>query len=213
MTSVSATPRPRGLYAVTDQRSGAGLIESVRTALQGGAALVQYRDKSNDHPRRYHDARALLECCRESGVPLIINDDVALCGEVGADGVHLGRDDLAPEIARKALGESALIGLSCYDRLPDAARAATANYLAFGAVFPSSTKPQTPQASLALVREARARFPRHAICAIGGITPQNAAEVVAAGADLIAVVSALFGAADIESVARTMSDLFRPEAQ
>lgn len=209
-------PGPRlpqqGLYAITDGRQGGALTAAVAAALKGGAALIQYRDKTTEHSRRYHEAHELLQLCRDHGAPLIINDDVGLCGEIGADGVHLGRADITPAAARTALGPQAIIGLSCYNALPGAtgaAQVASADYLAFGAFYPSPTKPQALRAELSLLQKARAAYPQQRFSAIGGITAANAAPLITAGADYLAVISGVFSADDITQAARTIAALFQ----
>lgn len=197
----------RGLYAITDGPRD-DLPGVVAQALAGGARLLQYRDKSVDATRRHAEALALKELCHRCGVPLIINDDVALAHAVGADGVHLGQadDDLAS--ARAMLGEHAIIGVSCYDSLRRAQSAvrAGASYIAFGAFFPSTTKPLAPRAPIDLLRQSAAfGVPR---VAIGGITPDNGASLVEAGADYLAVVSAVFAAADVRAAAQRFADLY-----
>jgi len=209
-------PRPlRGLYAITPERPGPGLtlIAQVEQALQGGARLVQYRDKGHDGARRLREARALLQLCRGYRVPLIINDDLELAATVAADGVHLGRDDPDPLQARRRLGPQALIGVSCYDRLELAqrAQAAGADYVAFGRFFPSTSKPQAVPADPGLLRRARALL-HLPLVAIGGITPENGGPLVAAGADLLAVIEALFGRGDIRAAAQSFAALLTPEA-
>lgn len=199
----------RGLYAITDTRLLAGrLLPAVEAALQGGAAIVQYRDKSDDHWRREAEARALLELCHRYDRPLLINDDVALALTIGADGVHLGRGDGALFLARQQLGPNAIIGATCHDSLLFAAEAAAqgASYLAFGAIYPSTTKPGVPGATLAILTAAR-RFGLP-IVAIGGISADNAAPVIAAGVDCVAVISDLWNATDITARARAFSRLF-----
>lgn len=198
-------PELRGLYAITDARltAGPGLTVSVTAALRGGARWIQYRDKGDDEPRRLAEARALANLCHAHGSALIVNDDVGLAAASGADGVHLGRDDADPGAARARLGPHAVIGVSCYDRLELAERAVErgADYVAFGSVFPSPTKPQAVRAGLDLLHEARARLTLP-ICAIGGIDAGNAKEVAATGADLLAVISGVFAAADPQAAAR-----------
>lgn len=195
----------RGLYAITDGRQGVALISAVAAALRGGVAMVQYRDKTTDHARRYREARQLLTLCRAHRVPLIINDDVALCGEVAADGVHLGGDDLSPAVARASLGDDAIIGLSCYDTQPVLAHAADADYWAFGAVYPSATKPHARRSSLAWLSTMRQQFPERSLAAIGGIDSGRIREVAQTGIDLIAMVQGIFAADDIEQATRTMA--------
>jgi len=154
--------------------------------------LIQYRDKSTDGQRRRYEASALRDLCSQYDAALIINDDVALACAVGADGVHLGRNDAEPALARHALGEQAIIGVSCYASLERAhwAQAQGADYVAFGSFHPSPTKPQAAQATLALLRRARAEL-RLPLVAIGGILPEHVPALIAAGADLVAVISGL----------------------
>lgn len=200
----------RGLYAVTDSTLLVGrLLPAVAAALEGGAAVVQYRDKSGDAARRRAEAEALLALCRQHGRPLVINDDVALALAIGADGVHLGRSDGALAAARAALGPSAIIGATCHDSLAFAAEAAAAgaSYLAFGAMYISATKPGATLAQLATLRAARVHgLP---VVAIGGISADNAAPVIAAGADCVAVVSDLWQAPDIAARAAAFVRLFQ----
>lgn len=197
----------RGLYAITDGPR-ADLLDTAAAALDGGAVLLQYRDKTADARRRLQDARALQGLCAARGVPLIVNDDVELAAVVGAAGVHLGEDDSDVAAARMRLGENAIIGVSCYDSLARARQlaAAGADYLAFGAFFPSTTKPDARHATPALLREART-FGRPLV-AIGGITPDNGGPLIEAGADYLAVIAAVFGAADVRAAARRFADLF-----
>ena len=204
-------PSCRGLYAITDALliPDDRLTEAVEQAILGGARLIQYRDKSHDDARRLTQARALNELCQHHAVPLIINDDVELAAQVGAAGVHVGKDDSAFAIARARLGGNALIGVSCYDRLDLALEAvlAGADYVAFGAFFPSPTKPTEIRASVALLRKARAAL-NVPIVAIGGITPDNAPLLLDVGADALAVVSGVFGQPDIQAAARRYANLF-----
>jgi thiamine-phosphate pyrophosphorylase len=202
--------RLRGLYAITDGAKLPALVAAVESAIRGGAQLVQYRDKSADRHRRLDEGNALLELCHGHGVLLIINDDVVLATEVGADGVHLGRDDGRIEDARVRLGPRAVIGVSCYDSLERAVQAAHdgADYVAFGSFFGSVNKPTAVRAPLTLLVEARRRLDIP-LCAIGGITPQNGAELVAAGADMLAAISGVFATADVELSAKAYSELFK----
>jgi len=206
--------RLHGLYVITDTTAqrGPDLVDVVRQGIEGGARVVQYRDKSGDAELRFSEAQALRSLTAELGVVLLINDDVALAQRVAADGVHLGRDDQALLAAREALGSEAIIGASCYNRIDLAERAIaqSADYCAFGAVFPSSTKPEAAAASLALLNEARARLPVP-ICAIGGINADNAASVIAAGADMLAVISAVFAARDIQAAANRIARQFEED--
>ena len=201
-----------GLYAITpDTGDSRALIERVRIAMRAGAprgwAALQYRNKHAGATQRETEARALVALCREYGVPLIVNDDVDVALAVGADGVHLGRSDGDLAVARARIG-TRLLGASCYDSLDSARRAvvAGADYVAFGSVFPSPTKPDAVRAPLTLFGQARALGVP--LVAIGGITLENAADVIRAGADCIAVISALFDAPDIGDRARAFTDLF-----
>lgn len=203
----------RGLCAVTvDDPLLPRLSALVKAALDGGAPFVQYRNKTASRPLRRAQAAEMLRICRAAGAKLIVNDDVWLALEIGADGVHLGRDD-APggslAAAREALGPQRILGASCYNDLGRAgeAAAAGADYLAFGSVFPSRTKPGAVRAPLELLGEARRRFGLP-VAAIGGITPDNAPQVIAAGADMLAVVSDLFDAMDIKARAEAYQALF-----
>lgn len=200
--------RLRGLYAITDGPR-TDLIEVCTAALAGGAALLQYRDKTADHARRRSEADALHALCMRHRVPLIINDDVGLALAVGASGVHLGERDDTVASARARLGKHAIIGVSCYDSIERARAmaAAGADYLAFGAFFASPTKPQARRAGLRLLREARTfGVP---LVAIGGISADNARQLIDAGADAVAVVSALFGARDVRAAAVRFAALFQ----
>ncbi|MFP4079628.1 MAG: thiamine phosphate synthase [Ectothiorhodospira sp.] len=198
-----------GLYLVTPEGGPGTLVHRVEQALDGGARILQYRDKSGDASQRLETARALKALCTAHGALFLVNDDVELAATVAADGVHLGREDAGLEEARARLGPDALIGISCYDRLDQAEDAAArgADYVAFGAVFPSATKPGAVHAPLALIREARARLDLP-IAAIGGITPDNAGEVIRAGAHMVAVIQGVFAAPDIRNAARTIQDCF-----
>ena len=200
----------KGLYAITpDDSDTVELVRKVRKALAGGAHLVQYRNKSANAALRLEQGRALLALCQAARVPLIINDDLDLAVALGADGVHLGREDVPLAAARTRLGKAKLLGISCYDRFDLAveARNAGADYVAFGSAFPSPTKPDAPQAPLSLYREAKARLGLP-IVAIGGITPDNARIVIGAGADAVAVISALFDSPDVVRRAREFAGLF-----
>ena len=189
----------RGLYAITPE--GANLVGKVRAALEGGIALLQYRRKDGTRD----EAEAVARLAREFRVPLIVNDDVELALAIGADGAHLGRDDGDLSFARKKL-TGRILGASCYDQpaLATAAIAAGADYVAFGSVFASPTKPGAVRAPLSLFR-ADLGVPK---CAIGGITLDNAPQLVAAGADLLAVITDLFDAPDITARARAYAKLF-----
>ncbi len=197
-------PFPRtGLYAITpDDNDTTRLLERVETVLAAGTAWLQYRNKAADPALREQQASALLPLCRHHGVALIINDDWRLAAAIGADGAHLGEDDGELATARSTLAEGAILGASCYADLALAQRAAAAgaDYIAFGAFFPSPTKPNARRAGLDLLRDSAALgLPR---VAIGGITPDNARPLVEAGADLLAVISGVFDAADPAAAVR-----------
>ncbi|MGJ8513942.1 thiamine phosphate synthase [Carnimonas bestiolae] len=185
----------RGIYAITDAHlmpDDDTLFSRVAAALEGGIALLQYRDKSVNQQRRLRQAQRLKQLCDHYDTPLIINDDVDLAKAVNA-GVHLGREDGSIAAARAQLGASAIIGATCHDSLESAAQAVDegASYLAFGRFFASRTKPDAPPAPLTLLREARQwQLP---VVAIGGIDSANIGQVIDAGADLAAVVHAVFG--------------------
>jgi len=193
----------RGLYAITPD--GADLIDKLRQALEGGISVLQYRRKKE---KSLSEAKGVLSLARRYHVPLIVNDDVDLALEIGAQGVHLGRDDGDLAIARRKM-KGKILGASCYDDL-EAARAAVqagADYVAFGSVFASPTKPGAVRAPLGLFEEAKSlKVP---LAAIGGITLENAPAVIAAGAGLLAVISDLFDAPDIKSRALQYGKLFQ----
>ena len=202
----------RGLYAITDSQLLAGkFLQYVEAALDGGVTLLQYRDKSNDEARRLREAETLQRLCERYTTQLIINDDAELAARIGV-GVHLGQTDGPLTPARALLGRKAIIGSTCHSQLALAEQAAKegASYVAFGRFFNSSTKPGAPTANLELLDQARASL-HLPICVIGGITLDNAAPLVAHGADLLAVVHGLFGASSTQDVtrrARAFNDLF-----
>ncbi len=202
-----------GLYAITpDEPHTDILIDKVGQALRGGASALQYRNKTAGTALRLEQGRALAALCRAAGAAFIVNDDLALALELGADGAHLGADDGDLAEARRRLGQDKLLGVSCYDRveLAQAAAQAGADYLAFGSVFSSSIKPGAVRAPLAIFAEARRSFSLPLV-AIGGITLQNAPQVFAAGADAVAVISALFDAGDIAESAAGFSRLYQQQ--
>lgn len=203
----------RGLYAITDNAllAEGRLLPYVEAALQGGARLVQYRDKSQDVRRRQDEAAALAELCRQHDAQLIINDDLPLARKLGV-GLHLGQEDGSLAAARADLGADAILGGTCHAslELAEVAAAAGASYLAFGRFFASSTKPDAPPAPLDVLDQARSRFSLP-LCAIGGVTLDNAPRLLTHGVDLLAVVHTLFSAAsagEVERRARAFSRLF-----
>ena len=201
----------RGLYAITDQQlvPEGELGKRVSEAIDGGAAIIQYRDKSSARATRLEQATLLASLCRASKVALIINDDVELAGSVSADGVHLGINDDSVRAARAQLGDDAIIGVSCYNQLARAqdAVAAGADYVAFGRFFASNTKPNAVTADIELLVKARDQL-AVPIVAIGGITPDNGAALIAAGADCLAAIDGVFGQADVYAAALGYAGLF-----
>ncbi|MFC3608660.1 thiamine phosphate synthase [Stutzerimonas tarimensis] len=203
----------RGLYAITDSRllADGRLFPYVEAALKGGARWLQYRDKSGDEARRLREAQVLQELCERHGAQLIINDDAELAARLGV-GLHLGQEDGSLSAARALLGRRAIIGATCHARLDLAEQALRegASYLAFGRFFESHTKPGAPSATPELLEQARARF-NLPLVAIGGVTLDNAGELIARGASLVAVIHALFAAdsvVEVERRARAFSALF-----
>ena len=183
----------RGLYAITqtDNKSGDTIINEVEAAIIGGAVIVQYRDKNPDDA--FFLAKELVKICHHHKIPLIINDDIELAARVGADGVHIGKEDGAIALARKHLGNKAIIGVSCYNFVECAveAQAQGATYVAFGRFFPSSSKPLAVPAKIETLQQAKLLLDIP-IVAIGGILPENGAQLLEVGADLFAVIGGLF---------------------
>lgn len=207
--SAVKTPAVKGLYLITpDQADTARLLARTAPLLAAGATWLQYRNKSAGEALRHAQASALQALCADAGVALIVNDDVRLAKKVGAAGVHLGEDDGDIAAARALLGAQAIIGSSCYDRLQlaEAAAAAGADYVAFGAFFPSRSKSGTRRATLDLLSQAAPLgVPR---VAIGGITPDNARPLIEAGADLVAVISGVYDALDPVAAVRAYRRCF-----
>jgi thiamine-phosphate pyrophosphorylase len=202
------------VYALTAETADTErLLTQVEAALAGGVAAVQYRDKSGDVARRHEQASELVALCRRFGVPLIVNDDLRLADLTDADGVHLGRDDASLSEARIILGRDRIIGATCYQslELALAAQAAGADYVAFGSFFPSPTKPAAPRASLDLLRDAR----RASMCrsSPSAASPWPTRRLLDAGADSLAVLSALFDAPDIRAAAHELNQLFETEPE
>jgi thiamine-phosphate pyrophosphorylase len=203
----------RGVYAITPQESDTRkLLAQVAASLGGGAAAVQYRAKSLPAALAREQAKAIASLCRAQRVPLIVNDSLELALAVGADGVHLGREDGDVRAARARIGER-IIGVSCYDQpaLARDAAAAGADYVAIGSLFASSTKPGAVHAPLSLLAEAK-RVSGLPVVAIGGIDAANAERAIAAGADMLAVISAIFDAADVRGATRSIANLFENSA-
>lgn len=202
--------RIAGLYAITpDLADTDDLLYRVRAALAGGARVLQYRNKAADAQLRLTQARALQALCAARGVPLIVNDHLEVALAVDAAGLHLGGEDGDIAAARARLGAGKLLGASCYDRLDlaEAALAAGADHVAFGSFFASSVKPDAVRPPIDLVSRAKKRF-AVPVVGIGGITPGNAPQLIGAGIDAVAVISAVFAAPDIEAAAREFQSLF-----
>ena len=200
-----------GLYAITPDIADTDLLlAKVEAALQGGINMLQYRNKTANHKLQTQQARELLPLCRRYNVPLIINDSVKLCLTLDADGVHLGADDGNLAEVRARLGSGKILGASCYNRFDLALQAqkAGASYVAFGAYFVSSTKPNAPVAGLDLFTRAKTELAVPCV-AIGGITLENAAKLIESGADAIAVIGALFNAADIAKTSQQFTQMFQ----
>ncbi len=201
----------KGLYAITDTANLSSEIMLTRTEeiLRAGANLLQYRNKQADENTRITEAEQLRELCRQFSVPLIINDDIALAVQIGADGVHLGKTDSTIADARKRLGDKAMIGCSCYNNLDRAQQAAKsgADYIAFGAFFPSPTKPDAAHATPDIIQTAKQKF-KLPVVAIGGITPENGRSLIDAGADMLAVISGIYASKTPFNTATKYIDLF-----
>ena len=198
----------RGLYAITqtDDKSLETIIEEVAAAIRGGAVMVQYRDKNPSDALKL--AKALLETCHAGNVPLIVNDDIELAAAIGADGVHLGKDDADIVLARHRIGVNCIVGISCYDSIDRALQAERlgASYAAFGRFFASGTKPLASLAKLETLKLAKQKL-TIPIVAIGGILPETGKLLIDAGADFLAVVGSLYGR-DTEQSAKMFNSLF-----
>ncbi|MDO6595008.1 thiamine phosphate synthase [Neptuniibacter sp. 1_MG-2023] len=201
-----------GLYGITDSVLMPTLdqmLTQVELSILGGAHLIQYRDKSSDPVKRQNEASALNNLCQSYNVALIINDDVELALSTGAAGVHLGQSDGELKDARDRLGNDAIIGITCHDSLPLAEKAEQqgADYVAFGAFFPSKTKPNAKPAPLELMQLAKQKLTLPVV-AIGGISVDNASKIIAAGADMVAVIHALYAQNDIKATAQQFHQQF-----
>lgn len=208
---------PRGLYGITPDTDDTGmLLDAIAAAARGGLRSLQWRRKHSASPEALlSQGQAIAGLCRELGLVFIVNDDWKMAQLLAADGVHLGRDDGDLAAARAALGPARIIGVSCYADLARAQDllAQGADYIAFGAVYPSPTKPEAARVPLELLAQARAQLeqlpaPRPAMVAIGGIHAANAAPVVQAGADALAIIQGIFQATDIEAAARACAQAF-----
>jgi len=203
--------RLKGLYAITDERLIAEehFSEAIEAALQGGANIIQYRDKSDNQQKRLQQAQTLRALCTRYDATCIINDDIELAKAVNADGVHLGQDDTELAHARQSLGDKAIIGISCYNDIELALTAErnSADYVAFGTMFSSPTKPDAVTAGPDTITQARKQL-NIPICAIGGITENNIQQLIQQHTDMAAVISSLFAADDIKHQAHLLSQHF-----
>ncbi|MDT4288279.1 thiamine phosphate synthase [Methylomonas sp. MO1] len=203
----------QGLYAITqpENKTIAQVVKDVEAALRGGATVIQYRDKNPLDARQL--ASRLLEVCHAYDAPLLINDSIELALAVGADGVHLGRDDGDISEARRLLGPNAIIGVSCYNDVEKAQSMAQAgaDYVAFGRFFPSGSKPLAAPAEIVSLQRAKQSI-GVPIVAIGGILPENGGQLLAAGADLLAVIGGIFDR-EPESAARAYQALFNHQPE
>lgn len=202
----------KGLYAITDENLIAEecFSAAIESALLGGTRIIQYRDKSDNQKKRFEQANMLRSLCTQYQAICIINDDIDLAKAVKADGVHLGRDDTELLNARQALGKEAIIGISCYNdiELAVAAEKNSADYVAFGTMFSSPTKPDAVSATPAIISQAKQKI-NIPMCAIGGITEQNIHQLIRHHTDMAAVISSLFAAGDIENTANRLSQHFK----
>lgn len=201
-----------GLYVIADAEciGTDEIISKTEKVLAADVKIIQYRDKVNSQKARYKVAEQLRKLTHEHECLLLINDDAQLAKSIDADGVHLGKDDISVKQARKLLGKNKIIGASCYTQIENAQTAinASANYIAFGSFYPSTTKPNAPRADIELITKTKKQFDTP-VCAIGGITPKNATKLLNAGADMIAVISAVFNASSPKQAVQEYLSLIR----
>ncbi len=204
----------KGLYAITDTANLSSELMLTRTEeiLRAGAKLLQYRNKQANENTRIAEAEQLLDLCRKYSVPLIINDDISLAVQIGADGVHLGKTDSSIANARECLGNKAMVGCSCYNDLDRAQLVSKSgvDYIAFGAFFHSPTKPGAAHATADIIQTAKQKFDLPVV-AIGGITPENGQSLIAAGADMLAVISGLYASNDPFNTTKQYIKMFNTE--
>ena len=205
----------KGLYAITDENliSENDFEQKIETALLGGARIIQYRDKSTNQKKRLHQAKTLHLLCEQHQALCLINDDIDLAKAVNAHGVHLGKNDKPISQARKILGENAIIGISCYDDISLAiiAEQNSADYVAFGAIFSSPTKQNAKVSGLEILSTAKQQLTLP-VCAIGGITQDNIAQVIQHGADMTAVISSVFSSSDTLQSTKELNHYFLSQA-
>jgi len=210
---MNKTERLKGLYVITDRpmclERSMSVDKLVTLAVTGGARIIQYRNKQSPSAVRLYEAAILAKLCKQLDAIFIINDDVDIALEVDADGVHLGQEDLNITEARKRLGQDKIIGITCHNDLQLAREAeqASADYVALGRFFSSSSKPSAPPATLETLRHAvnELSIP---VCAIGGITTENAPELIKHGAQMLAVINGVFGAWNVSKAAKSYVNLF-----
>ncbi len=203
----------RGLYAITGSFSSPNnLIENVEQVIQGGAVMIQYRDKTSLPTVQLEIARQLLVICNSHSIPLIINDNIELAKLVGAQGVHIGKDDSDLAEAKACLAPNSIIGVTCYNDLNNALKADKqgASYVAFGRFYPSKSKPDAPTADLDILVQAK-KSVSIPITAIGGISAENGSELIEKGADLLAVIETVFGAESPQLSAQKIAGLFKQQ--
>lgn len=199
-----------GLYVITDPAlCGDTIVNKVEQAILGGANIIQYRNKSADKNLQVAEATALQKLCKQYQRTFLINDDISLAIDVNADGVHLGQTDSDITTARKQLGTKKIIGITCHNDLNAAkiAEQQTANYVAFGRFYPSKTKPEAPPANTDILKQAQSQL-HIPIVAIGGISVENASSLINTGADMLAVIHAVFSQQDIKQAATKLADFF-----
>lgn len=203
----------KGLYLITDNKiiDRDRFIETVELAVSGGASILQLREKGTEPREIIKLGRQLLEITRRFGIPLIINDSPEIALETGAEGVHLGEEDPDLEYARDLLGSQAIIGVSCYHKIERGIEAVEkgANYLAFGTPYTTPTKPGRVPTSFETLKMAKSRFTDIPVFAIGGISPENASEVIETGVDGIAVITSVFGSENPYETSRNLKALFK----
>lgn len=208
-------PTKKGLYAITDAAiDSATMMAKTKAILEAGAQLLQYRFTQTNNSYRDTETTQLIKLCKQFNVPLLINNDIDLALRINADGVHLGKDDATIAEAREILGNQAIIGCSCYNDLSRARAAidASADYLAFGTFFPSTTKPTATFANPNIIRLAKRTFTDAFVVAIGGITPENGQPLIDAGADMLAVISGLYQSKTPFNTATKYINLFNKNA-
>lgn len=202
--------RLRGLYVITDPiLCKDNLVDKVQQAISGGAKIIQYRNKQAPKQQQLDEATVLSQLCRQHQCLFIVNDDAELAKQVNADGVHIGQNDSSIAKARQVLGKEKIIGMSCNNQLQWAieAQSSGADYVAFGRFFPSQTKPEAPQVEPDLLQQAKTQL-SIPVVAIGGITPDTAGTLLDAGADMLAVVHAIFAKQDVAAAAREFQQQF-----